>query len=53
MHHYHYTNVGHGLKMVYVKLVVVGTQKPYRHKVYRDLKPHFLKFKAGIQTTIL
>ena len=35
VHHYHYTNLCHGLKMVYVK-IEVGTQKPYLHKVYRQ-----------------
>ena len=35
VHHYHYTNLCHGLKMVYVKMEV-GTHKPYLHKVYRQ-----------------
>jgi len=40
--------------MVYVKMEERGTQNLIFIKSKdRDLKPHFLKFKAGIQTTIL
>jgi len=40
--------------MVYVEIEVgEHTNLIFMKSTDRDLKPHFLKFKAGIQTTIL